>query len=193
MTRVGSQRGSLPAARVASDGAASPALGKVLDFMRLFWAIDQALQRMSKRMLRTLGVTGPQRLVLRIVGQLPEVSAGDLARLLHIHPSTLTGVLARLERGGLIARATDPRDARRSLLTLTSRGRRFDVESEGTVEAAMARALEHLTGRQLDATRAVLHVVADALLAEAATTALRPSRATRRDRSRSRPARRRSR
>jgi DNA-binding MarR family transcriptional regulator len=152
-----------PRARVF--GAAQlPPLGEVLDFMRLIWAIDQALQRTSKRMERTLGVTGPQRLVLRIVGRFPGVSAGDLARLLHVHPSTLTGVLARLERSGLLARRTDRRDARRSLLRLTNKGRRFDVATEGTVEDAVARALAHLTRPQLEAAGVVLQAVTESLM-----------------------------
>jgi DNA-binding MarR family transcriptional regulator len=81
-----------------------------------------------------------------------------------VYPSTLTGVLARLERGGLLARTTDRRDARRSLLRLTKKGRRFDVATEGTVEAAVARALAHLAPRELDATRVVLQAVTDSLM-----------------------------
>ena len=50
----------------------------------------------QKRMEQRSGVTGPQRLVLRVVGLFPGISAGALARLLHVHPSTLTGVLHRL-------------------------------------------------------------------------------------------------
>src|SRR2546430_1703441 len=71
-------------------------LGPVLDFMRLLWSVDHSLQSVSKRMEGTLGVTGPQRVVIRMVGQFPSISAGDVAALLHIHPSTLTGVLKRL-------------------------------------------------------------------------------------------------
>src|SRR5262249_10104350 len=41
------------------------ALDPVLDFMRLLWSIEHDLQRMSKRMKGELGITGPQRLVLR--------------------------------------------------------------------------------------------------------------------------------
>jgi DNA-binding MarR family transcriptional regulator len=151
----------------------------VLDFMRLIWAVDQALQRTSKQMHRTLGVTGPQRLVLRIVGRYPGLSAGDLARLLHVHPSTLTGILARLERSRLIARTIDRRDARRSLLWLTTKGKRFDVAIEGTVEAAVARALANLTQRDLEATRVVLQAITDALMDPLASGGPAPSASVR--------------
>ena len=78
------------------------ALGRVLDFMRLIWALVHALQSASKRMATKVGMTGPQRLVIRIVGQRPGLSAGELAEILHVHPSTLTGVLQRLGQRGLI-------------------------------------------------------------------------------------------
>lgn len=121
-----------------------PPLGAVLDFMRLVWAVDHALQRTSKRMEGTLGVTGPQRLVVRIVGRFPGIPAGHLAELLHLHPSTLTGILDRLRRKGLVVRRPDPRDGRRALLGLTPKGRRLDVETEGTLESAVRKLLADL-------------------------------------------------
>jgi MarR family transcriptional regulator, organic hydroperoxide resistance regulator len=146
-----------------APGSEEPALGDVLDFMRLLWQVDHALQRTSKRMESTVGVTGPQRLVLRIVGRFPGIPAGPLARLLHIHPSTLTGILQRLERQGLLRRRTDTRDARRSLLSLTEKGRLLDVEREGTVEAAVQRALDRLPPAKIQATREALVALAEAL------------------------------
>ena len=97
-----------------ADAPALPSLGPELEFLRLLWQVDHALQRRSKRMAKELGLTGPQRLVVRIVGRFPGLPAGELAELLHVHPSTLTGILARLERGGWIARRADPRDRRRA-------------------------------------------------------------------------------
>src|SRR5262245_29554389 len=93
-----------------------PPLGDVLEFMRVLWAVDHALQSTSKRMESTLGVTGPQRLVIRIVGRFPGVAAGQLARILHVHPSTLTGILKRLEQRAVISRQSDPEDALRAVL-----------------------------------------------------------------------------
>ena len=145
------------------DPTQAPALGDVLDFLRLVWAVDHALQRTSKRMATTIGVTGPQRLVLRIVGRFPGIPAGQLAKILHLHPSTLTGVLQRLETRGLVNRRSDPRDARRSLLALSNKGRQFDKESEGTVEAAVATALGSVSPADLRSTREVLDAIARSL------------------------------
>ena len=121
-----------------------PPLGSVLDFMRLLWAVDHALQSASKRMEATFGITGPQRLVVRIVGRFPGISAGALADVLHVHPSTLTGVLRRLETRGMLLRRSDPRDARRALFGLTPRGRKMDTLRTGTVEQAVRRVLARM-------------------------------------------------
>lgn len=72
-------------------------LGETLAFMQLLWAVTHGLESTSKRMHAQLGVTGPQRLVLRIVGHHGRISAGALADVLHIHPSSLTGMLQRLD------------------------------------------------------------------------------------------------
>ena len=145
------------------DPSPVPSLGEVLDFLRLLWEVDHALQRASKRMEKTLGVTGPQRLVIRIVGRFPGIPAGHLAKILHVHPSTLTGILKRLERQGLIRRRPDPRDGRRLLLSLTDRGRIFDVQTAGTIEAGVERALERTPPERIQAARLALKSIAEVL------------------------------
>lgn len=124
-------------------------LGRVLEFIRLLWGVDHALQSTSKWMQARLGVTWPQRLSIRMIGCFPGISAGALAELLHIHPSTLTGILQRLTDRRLIRRAADPRDARRAFLWLTPRGRHIDRGRKGTVEAAVTRALVTVSARDL--------------------------------------------
>jgi DNA-binding MarR family transcriptional regulator len=138
-------------------------LGLVLEFMRALWAVDHELQSSSKRMEASSGVTGPQRLVIRIVGRFPGISAGKVSEILHLHPSTLTGVLKRLEAHGLVERKADPTDARRALLALTPRGRAVDAVRGGTVEAAVRRALGKVQPKAVAAAREVLEVLASEL------------------------------
>lgn len=131
-------------------------LGEVLDFIRLLWAVDHGLQTVSKKMKSELGVTGPQRFALRMIGKSPGISAGALASMLHLDPSTLTGVLQRLEKSGAIKRVADPKDRRRALFALTARGRTLDGMKTRTVEAAVRRALAKADERDADAARRVL-------------------------------------
>jgi MarR family transcriptional regulator, organic hydroperoxide resistance regulator len=128
-----------------------PPLGAVLDFMRLLWGVDHALQSASKRMEATYGITGPQRLVVRIVGRFPGIAAGRVAEILHVHPSTLTGILKRLEARGVLQRKSDPRDARRALFSLTPKGRKLDTLRTGAVEQAVRRVLSRDPAKVLSA------------------------------------------
>jgi DNA-binding MarR family transcriptional regulator len=173
------------------SAAVARRLGRVLEFMRLLWAVDHALQSTSKWMEVQLGVTGPQRLVIRMIGCFPGISAGALASLLHVHPSTLTGVLRRLTDRGAIRRTADPHDSRRALFSLTTRGLRIDRLRSGTVEAAITRALGRASARNLAAARGMLTRVALELDREVAGTSgsRRVSAAGRRDRGRALPAR----
>lgn len=139
---------------------APPSLGHELDFLRIIWALDHALQHTSKRMEASLGVTGPQRMTLRIIGRFPGIPAGHLARLLYLHPSTLTGIVRRLERRGLLRKRRDPHDGRRVLLSLSKKGRSFDFHAEGTVEAAVHRAIARTVPRNVAAAREVLQSLA---------------------------------
>lgn len=135
-------------------------LGETLEFMRLLWSVDHALQRTSKRMDRKLGVTGPQRLVIRVVGSRPGVSAGEVARTLHLHPSTLTGILKRLERRKIVRRVADPEDGRRAFLHLNGLGQILNAARRGTVEEAVERALSKQPPSELAAARRVLEALA---------------------------------
>ncbi len=145
------------------EGSVAEGLGPVLGFMRFLWALDHGLVRASKSMKAQLGITGPQRLVIRLVGRHPGISAGELAGVLHLHPSTLTGVLKRLVSRGILQRGQDVSDARRALFRLTARGRRIDTQKAGTAEAAVRRALSKLRPRDVAAAERVLAAIAGEL------------------------------
>jgi DNA-binding MarR family transcriptional regulator len=138
-------------------------LDPVLDFMRLLWSIEHGLQRMSKRMESELGITGPQRLVLRVVGRFPGLSAGELAHIVQLHPSTITGILQRLVARGLLERVPDPDDSRRARLRLKPRAVAYTRTSRGTVERVVRQALKHVGPSNLRAARRVLAEVAQRL------------------------------
>ena len=138
--------------------------GETLQFMQRMWALTHALEVASKRMARTIGVTGPQRLEIRLIGQSPGIPARDIASTLGIHPSTLTGILARLEKQSLIRREIDGADRRRACFDLTAAGKKVDRERKGTIEAAVRRALTRANTAVIDGTAEML----DLLVAELA-------------------------
>jgi DNA-binding MarR family transcriptional regulator len=140
-----------------------PLVGDALEFMQRMWALVHALDVRSKRMAKTIGVTGPQRLVVRVVGQRADQTASELAAVLGMHPSTLTGVLARLEARKAITRTTDAKDRRRARFALTEIGRQIDREKRGTVEAAVKRALGKSDDAAIKRTEEVLARLVDEL------------------------------
>lgn len=138
-------------------------LDPVLDFLRLLWSIQHGLQSSSKRMESELGITGPQRLVLRVVGRYPGLSAGQLAHIVRLHPSTITGILQRLVAKGLLERERDPGDSRRARLRLRPRAAVYTRTSAGTVERAVTRALAGAGQANVRSARKVLAAIAQTL------------------------------
>jgi len=127
-------------AQAEADLAAS--LGPVLSFMRALWAMEHGLNARSKAMNRRLGVTGPQRLVLRVVDRLGPLTPGQLAHVLHLHPASVSRLVGTLQARGLLVVSRDRRDRRRRILTLGRRARGVMQRTDGTVEAAIRRALD---------------------------------------------------
>ena len=109
----------------------------VLQFLQTVWQLEHALERASKRMEDSLGISGPQRFALRMIGERPGITAGELAAVLHLHPSTVTGIVQRLEARRLVRRASSPRDGRVAHLHLTAPGTRANSPTtRGTIERA---------------------------------------------------------
>ncbi len=162
------------------DAVSQPSPDPVLDFLRLLWSIEHGLQSTSKRMGATLGITGPQRLVLKIVSQSPGISAGELAHTLRLHPSTITGVLQRLVAKGLLIRDADAADTRRVRLRVRDHARSLTRRSPGTVEAAVQQVLAEMPASHVAHARGVLAAVADALERDSAAAQVRSSRRVRR-------------
>lgn len=132
-----------------ADSTASYPLGPALDFLQRLWQLNHALEKVSSRMEKRLGVTAQQRLVLRCVGKYPGMTSGQLASLLHVDPGTVSASLSRLESKGLLERRRDPRDKRRASLGLTAKGRALDRPAKGTVEYAVERLLEGARAEEL--------------------------------------------
>ncbi len=135
-------------------------------FLGLLWGANHQLEKLSKRMIRMLGVTGPQRMVLKIVAYKPGISASAIAEAARVHPSTLTGILKRLGEHGLVARSRDAGDARRSHLIVTTDGQAVADCGSGTVEAAMLASLSGLSGDERELVARWLAAFAVALAAE---------------------------
>jgi DNA-binding MarR family transcriptional regulator len=134
-----------------------------LEMLQAIWALAHGLQVRSRRMSRDFGVTGPQRLVMRLVATGQATTPGELADRLVLHKSTVTGILARLERRRLIARARHASDARRVTLTVTPAGERVARSNAGTIEAVVEQVIGRVSRAELESARAFMTTLAVAL------------------------------
>jgi DNA-binding MarR family transcriptional regulator len=135
---------------------------RTLVFLRTVWALDHRLQSHSKRMKSRTGVTGPQRLVLRVLANAPETSPTELARILFFHKSTVTVILHSLEEAKLVRRTRNLSDRRAIVVALTPKGRRIARQRTGTVEAVFRKTLAKMKPRDVDVARSVLDQLAHA-------------------------------
>jgi MarR family transcriptional regulator, organic hydroperoxide resistance regulator len=141
---------------VLHAGAREIPLDDVLRFMRLIWAIDHELERVSKRMESRLGLTIPQRMTLLLIGRSPGILASEIAELLHLHRGTVSGIVRRLEAAGYVSRVADPADGRRAGLTLTVAGRGMNRRRAGTFEDAVRQLLSSAPRGDLESAERVL-------------------------------------
>lgn len=82
-----------------------------LEDIRQFWA-------------RTLGITGPQWMVLTAIADLDKeqgVAVNAVSKMLHVDPSFVTTQSKLLEKKGLLRRKPSPSDARVVLMSLTDK------------------------------------------------------------------------
>ncbi|QEG37427.1 MarR family winged helix-turn-helix transcriptional regulator [Bythopirellula goksoeyrii] len=93
-------------------------------------AIRRILRRTaehSQHVFNESGLTVPQLLCLRLIGQAPangELTAVQLAEIIQLSPATISRILDRLESQELIVRNRSQEDRRRVSLKLTRSGRK---------------------------------------------------------------------
>ena len=106
---------------------------------RLLLQAREAVMAHTRPSLREHDLSDQQWRVLRVLGEHANEAAGietgRVAREAYLLGPSLTGVLARMERDGLIARARCPQDARRTVVRATALGLRKVQALSQTIEA----------------------------------------------------------
>jgi homoprotocatechuate degradation regulator HpaR len=105
---------------------------------RLLLQAREAVMVHTRPSLRGHGLSDQQWRVLRVLGEHGTVETGRVAREAFISGPSLTGVLARMERDGLVRRERDRADQRRTVVEATARGRRLVDKLSHIVEAHYA-------------------------------------------------------
>lgn len=101
---------------------------------RLLLQARESVMAHTRPSLREHGLSDQQWRVLRVLGEHGTVETGRVAREAFILGPSLTGVLARMERDGLVQRERDPADQRRSVVEATAKGLKLVEKLSLTIE-----------------------------------------------------------
>lgn len=133
------------------------------DAVEILHQIFQAVDVFSRQTLRDFGVSGPQIWALRTIEEAGVVSMGDVAQRMHLHMSTVTGIIDRLEAAKLVTRERSAEDARVTELRLTPKGQTILARTPEPPRSKAARGLQRLSPRDLKRVHSALLLIAGAM------------------------------
>ena len=100
--------------------------------------------------------------VIHFVGRHPQMTVGELLRILRITKQSLSRVLGQLVRQGFIIQRPGVRDRRQRLLDLTSKGRELERQLSEPQRLRVANAYNQVGARAVEGFRKVLlGIIAD--------------------------------
>lgn len=107
--------------------------------------LARSLEKALRERIEPLGVVPGQFAQLLALYEQDGLTQAELCGRVQIEQPTMSNTLARMQRDGLIERAPDPADGRRSLVTLTPRARQLQgqlLDAARTVNAIATRGLD---------------------------------------------------
>ena len=84
-------------------------------------------------MLTALGITYPQYLVLMVLWEKDNQPVNDIAHRLVLETNTVTPLLQRMEKLGLVSRKKGEQDKRQQIVSLTEKGKHLEEEAFATI------------------------------------------------------------
>ena len=92
-------------------------------------------------MLNQLGITYPQYLVLMVLWERDSQPVNDIAHRLVLETNTVTPLLQRMEKQGLVARHRGESDKRQQIVSLTDRGKALEAQAYKLIPQGMGKQL----------------------------------------------------
>jgi DNA-binding MarR family transcriptional regulator len=122
--------------------------------------IVRAIDQHSRRLAQEFGLTGPQVVLLRELVRNGEMHVAELAENISLSHATVTDILNRLEKRGLIGRTRSLTDRRRIMVTATAEAKRLIKQSPPLLQEQFSNQLANLQDWELAQTLSVLQRVA---------------------------------
>lgn len=123
------------------------AISEIMQFLR---RIIKAIQDYSYEVSEKFGITGPQLWTLTTISKNGSLSLGELSKKTYLHPSTITGLIDRLEKKGYVERDRDQRDRRVVKLLLTPKGKGLVKRTPNPIQGKMIYGLRGLNRQELN-------------------------------------------
>ena len=92
-------------------------------------------------MLNALGITYPQYLVLMVLWERDNQPVNDIAHRLLLETNTVTPLLQRMEKLGIVVRKKGEQDKRQQIVSLTDKGRDMEEEAFESIPSGMMNQL----------------------------------------------------
>ena len=97
---------------------------------RLYTA-SRLLSQAYHPLLSEHGLTYPQYLVLLVLWEKDALGVNDIAKRLYLETNTVTPLLQRMEKEGILVRTRGTQDARQMIVTLTAKGKSLQKKLSG--------------------------------------------------------------
>lgn len=105
-------------------------------------------RRVTKEFARRANLTGPQLTVIKMLEQIGDLSLSELSDRIRAQNSTVTGIIDRMEREGLVVRERSTTDRRVVHIKLTDKGERIAAEIPVEPMEIFRGALESLSPQE---------------------------------------------
>ena len=106
-------------------------------------------RRITKELARSVLLTGPQLTVLKMLEGVGDLSLSELSERIRAQNSTVTGIIDRMEREGLVVRERSKEDRRVINITLTEKGSRIAREVSVEPMEVLRASLESLSAAEM--------------------------------------------
>jgi DNA-binding MarR family transcriptional regulator len=106
-------------------------------------------RRVTKEVARRAELTGPQLTVLKMLEGVGDLSLSELSERIRAQNSTVTGIIDRMEREGLVIRARSTEDRRVVHIRLTDKGAKIAREIAAPPMEIFRSALECLSASEM--------------------------------------------
>lgn len=123
------------------------------------WLLHRASQRMrhaTDEQASRHGLRLRDHIILSALDMAPNLTQGELGRMLGLDKTTLMSQLDHLERKGLVVRRSDPRDRRARIPEITAAGQAVRADVASACAAVEEAALAGFGSDQVQAFRQVL-------------------------------------